>query len=168
MFVAVVVAAGCGGDDQVDVDAQLVDAAPVITDAAVDGEPPPVPMCTVAETPPVPPPVTAPVPGTYCVRWTKIDGSQDPFPRYYDRADVTAASVRWWASGAGGAKEYVAAAGEEAGCIVAAPFVAPGAVAGSGPVRICWSSSSTAATAIGWCLAGLADGHWTAALTACP
>lgn len=169
--VAVVAAAGCGADDQVDVDAQVVADGAQVTDAGLDGDPPPVPMCTVGASTAAPPGTVPPVAGSYCATWTRVDGQQDPFARYYDRADVTlgaAPGVRWWSSGSAGAKEYVAGAALAGNCLAVDPFVTLDGYSGSDAVVLCWSAPGAASGGIGWCAAGLSDAHWTVQLTACP
>lgn len=169
-LVLVVVLAACG-EQEVSPDASDAIELDAAADALlVDAMPAPTPSCTVAITPTPPPPASAPSAGTYCATWTRLDGLQDPFARYYDRVDVVLGaepSVRWWTTGSGGSKEYVAGASVVDGCLVADPFVSPGAVQGSGPVPLCWTTTDVANGAIGWCSPSLADGHWTVRLERC-
>lgn len=146
---------------------QEPDAAPRAPDARLT-DAAELPGCTVQAKVMPPPGVVAPQPGSYCAAWTRIDGSSDPFPRYYDRADVEFAGVRWWASGSAGAKGYDAAARVANGCLAVDPFATPDGWSGSGRVVLCWSAATTAEATMGWCSPGLSDGHWTVRLTTCP
>jgi len=156
-----VVLVGCDGETQPgDVDAVQADAQ---TDArAIDAAL----SCTPSSSTQPTPGAVAPVPGVYCATWTRVDGQQDPFARYYDRADVTLTGVRW--SSSDGGKEYVTAAEVTGGCLGTLPFAPADGGSRSGPLALCWENASIAVGDMAWCSGGLRDAHWTVRLVACP
>jgi hypothetical protein len=172
---AVAALGGCDGETMVDVDAPplsvdaQVDAA-IDAMVEIDAEQPPAPECTPGAAAEPPAPSNLPVGGTYCATWTRVDGVHDAFARYYDRVDIeldASPTARWWTSGSGGAKEYIAGAGPS-DCLVVAPFVGDGALSGSGDVKICWESETVAHGTMAWCITGVSDTHWSVRLDACP
>ncbi len=174
-LVATVMVACDGEVAPADVDAPPVDAAPppndgVLEPDAIDAPPAPVPNCTVSPQPTPSPGGSPPAAGTYCVEWTRVDGVQDPFARYFDRVDIALAPghARWWTTGSGGLKEYEAGGGQMGGCFYADPFVTPDGYSGSNRVPLCWHSPTQASGAMAWCSGSLSEAHWTLTLTLCP
>ena len=155
-----VLVCGCGADDAVEydaaVDAEPADAEPndgrlPVDAAAVE--------CVVGAAP-----LTAPVAGTYCTTWTRLDGV-DAFPRYYGLADVTLTGVTWRTEGG---KEYSSSASVQSGCLTVEGFSANGGAMTSDPIELCWSSEPRACGAMTWRQPPLPAGHWAVQLDACP
>lgn len=155
--------AGCGADDMpVEPDARDIDAQ---VDADADASDAAPTACTPAATTAPPSADAPPTAGTYCVIWRELDGSDDPFPRYYDRAEVTLTGVHWTAEGG---KGYDTTAQVASSCLQSASFVGPGGVGRSEPVSLCWRTASEAHGQLVWRDApGFEPSHWSLCMYAC-
>ena len=152
---------GCS-DDVIELDASdsATDAAAIDPDAA-QGDAAAV-ECVVGAAP-----LTAPVAGTYCAVWARIDGQTDAAARYFDRVDLTTTTARWWTAAGGGMKEYVTSAAGGP-CLTVAGFNLNGGAMQSDPIVLCWSSANRACGGMTWKVPPLADSHWAVQLDACP
>jgi len=162
----VVMVVGCG--DNLSVEAEL-DAAGQVDAHDPDAVDAALTACTPATDTTQPTAGAVPEAGAYCLAWRRLDGGDDPFPRYFDRADVTLTGIHWYASDGGGAKGYDTTAQIATGCLQSASFIGPGAVAQSEPMRLCWRTASEAHGLLTWRAApNFQPTHWSLCLYACP
>lgn len=153
LSLGLVLVVGCGGETApTEADAtQAVDAQPSDGAASIDATVDP----------------SAPAAGNYCATWARIDGVQDPFPRYYDRAVIVldaAPAVSWQDSD--GEPEVIAAAVLVGACLEAAEFVTADGYSTSDVLRLCWAGG-VGSGLLTWHSDGLNDAHWTVRLDPC-